>query len=872
MPWIEDGDPHSPLYIVGEAPGGDEVQSGRPFTGASGQLLEGCLREAGLSRGDCYLTNTCHERPPSYTDKKGKTVHNDIEQFFVSATAARGRSDATAINGRYALPPITAGLARLTEQIGLYRPRVIILLGNTPLWGLARESGITKWRGSTFQFGAGGTALVAAFHPADCLPNRSPQHRPLLVHDLERAKRVLADPTLAQPPQWDFTIPTSIEDIEEWIQSTDPATPLACDIETRAMQIACIGLASSASRAICIPFMRSTPMEYGHSYWGYEAECSLLLLLRKVLRERPLTFHNGLFDCQYIVKQWGFMPWHADDTMAMQHVAFPGFLGGKIDPVTGRVDKRGSSLSLSFIASLYCRQYRFWKDDGRQWDADIHDEVQYWRYNCEDCCRTWECRQSLTGILSGAKLGDQYALIMQTLRPIYKMMWRGFAVDRDAMLDMYAGCDDGMDSDRRWLAVATGISDINPASNPQMVQLFYRDLQQPTIYKGRGESRTATCDDDALTKMQRRTPLLRPLCERIQHYRSMETIRKDCDVRSLSKDGRLRTALNPNYVETFRLSSNETAFGEGCVRPTAEALTRNGWQQLQNIRDGEYILQWDIDTHILQFERCSIRSYHADKMMRLRSEQIGLVSTLGHRIARKTLQKDKNYQVSTAALTASRSSSYLPLGGIFAADTIGQQYPSFLPMLMADFSREGNVWRGSFKKERKIERFLALAREFDFVFTEQKSPEGYRRFYIQGYHDLPKKWGPWVLGLYPSTGITLLDEARHWDAHDRGSGFIFYSASREQAEWFQILAHLFGKSATLRKTEQSEGSYSDTTTWCVNVKNRDYCQIMEKHWSYAPYRGEVMCPVVPSSFWLVRDDGFVSVTGNSNLQNMKRPE
>src|SRR5215469_1733504 len=555
--WIGYGSPEARLWLVGEAPGENEVARGIPFIGASGAILDGCLHEAGIERRDCYLTNVCHERPPSYVNAKGATIHNDIEQFFATARDAK-RDGIPLINNRYPLGPVRAGLDRLNRQIEEYAPSVIVALGGTPLWGTAGQSGITKWRGSVFQVDPA-TAIVAAPHPADCLPNRSPQHRPLLVHDLGRAKRVLMDRSLAEPPKWNFWVADNVAQLRGELQDLHPENPITCDIETWLGQIHCLGIGMSDRGATCIPFIRAD----GTSWWSLEDELEIILLLRDFLTSREVTFHNGIYDCQYIAKQWGFMPRHEHDTMVMQHVAFPGFLGGKIDPVTGRVDKRGSSLSLSFVASLYCRNYRFWKDDGRLWDPTLHDEQRYFHYNCEDCCRTWEVAAALRRILVRDKLWDQYRFVMRTLQPVYKMMFAGFNVDAEKMRGMYAECEAEMDRDQRWLSAATGIEGFNPESNPQMKALFYKDLQQQPIYKGKGPEKTQTCDDDALDKIARRTPLLRPLTERIQHYRSMETVRKDCNTKMLSADGRLRGTMNPAYVETFRFSSNETAFGEG---------------------------------------------------------------------------------------------------------------------------------------------------------------------------------------------------------------------------------------------------------------------------------------------------------------------
>src|SRR5918999_3578860 len=44
--------------VVGESPGPPDIDSGRPFMGPAGQMLERILSSIGLKREDCYLTNT----------------------------------------------------------------------------------------------------------------------------------------------------------------------------------------------------------------------------------------------------------------------------------------------------------------------------------------------------------------------------------------------------------------------------------------------------------------------------------------------------------------------------------------------------------------------------------------------------------------------------------------------------------------------------------------------------------------------------------------------------------------------------------------------------------------------------------------------
>lgn len=59
-----DGDPKSPIMIIGEAPGNHEDLQGIPFCGDSGKLLNEMFKAIGYKREDLYITNTLFWRPP----------------------------------------------------------------------------------------------------------------------------------------------------------------------------------------------------------------------------------------------------------------------------------------------------------------------------------------------------------------------------------------------------------------------------------------------------------------------------------------------------------------------------------------------------------------------------------------------------------------------------------------------------------------------------------------------------------------------------------------------------------------------------------------------------------------------------------------
>jgi uracil-DNA glycosylase len=68
-----EGNPATKLIIFGEAPGADEDESGRPFVGRAGQVLNTLLADAGIRREDVWVSNTVKCRPIKV---EGKRVSN----------------------------------------------------------------------------------------------------------------------------------------------------------------------------------------------------------------------------------------------------------------------------------------------------------------------------------------------------------------------------------------------------------------------------------------------------------------------------------------------------------------------------------------------------------------------------------------------------------------------------------------------------------------------------------------------------------------------------------------------------------------------------------------------------------------------------
>jgi uracil-DNA glycosylase family 4 len=73
-----EGDLDTKILFIGEAPGKNEDLTGRPFVGASGKILDFNLKQIGLNREKCYITNIVKYRPTNNRDP----LDNEKALFF----------------------------------------------------------------------------------------------------------------------------------------------------------------------------------------------------------------------------------------------------------------------------------------------------------------------------------------------------------------------------------------------------------------------------------------------------------------------------------------------------------------------------------------------------------------------------------------------------------------------------------------------------------------------------------------------------------------------------------------------------------------------------------------------------------------------
>ena len=127
--------------IVGEGPGQEEDESGRPFVGKAGRLLTDILEKGGdIRRNSIYITNTVKCRPPENRNPKPEET-NACREY-------------------------------LEAQLLLLHPDIVVTMGNIPTQSLlGTKQGITSLRGQWIDWR--GIKLFPMFHPSYLLRNES---------------------------------------------------------------------------------------------------------------------------------------------------------------------------------------------------------------------------------------------------------------------------------------------------------------------------------------------------------------------------------------------------------------------------------------------------------------------------------------------------------------------------------------------------------------------------------------------------------------------------------------------------------------------------------------------------------------------------
>lgn len=140
---LGEGNHDAHIVFIGEAPGKNEAEQGRPFCGAAGRILDEIFESIGMKRAEVYITNIVKDRPPQNRDP----LPEEIKSYA----------------------PF------LDRQIDIIKPKVIVTLGRYAMNYIMEKFGlqfelepISKAHGKVYKAKAsfGDVSIIPMYHPA----------------------------------------------------------------------------------------------------------------------------------------------------------------------------------------------------------------------------------------------------------------------------------------------------------------------------------------------------------------------------------------------------------------------------------------------------------------------------------------------------------------------------------------------------------------------------------------------------------------------------------------------------------------------------------------------------------------------------------
>lgn len=136
---VGEGSLDSKVIFIGEAPGKNEDEQGRPFVGRAGKLLTSLIEELGVKREEVWIGNIIKHRPPKNRDPKPEEI-KACQDF-------------------------------LTRQIDVIKPSVIVTLGRFSFNYFVPDGKISSERGKLIEIG--NYQIFPVYHPAAALRNKN---------------------------------------------------------------------------------------------------------------------------------------------------------------------------------------------------------------------------------------------------------------------------------------------------------------------------------------------------------------------------------------------------------------------------------------------------------------------------------------------------------------------------------------------------------------------------------------------------------------------------------------------------------------------------------------------------------------------------
>ena len=317
---------------------------------------------------------------------------------------------------------------------------------------------------------------------------------------------------------------------------------------------------------------------------------------------------------------------------------------------------------------------------------------------------------------------------------------------------------------------------------------------------------------------------------------------------------------------------SERYWGKKCKFRHCEVLTQEGWISIAKAYESKCkIAQWSKEGNVsFEYPTNWYSGEYTGDSITIENQRIYQESTSEHKMPLyydgKLIDKPvKEYP---------RSGKYeAPLSGLYNEGTL--HIPDSIIMLMVAFQADGS-WNNNainfhLSKDRKIKRLKAILELSGLIYSENNGT-----FYIStknkvcGFIRLlmgqDKLFGPWLFELTQESLLTFLEELHHWDGCTDGTSNEYFTTNINNVVWAQTVAHLCNKAALIAHQDNSKtNSFGKKMLYRLSIRDSiaPATSAIDRH-SKPVINETIYCPTMPSGYFMCREHGIISVTGNSN--------
>lgn len=513
----------SPLMIISDYPTKDELENGRALTAACGESVNKFLKQNGYILDRCYKTAYIKCAIPGFASKNKTTKFDALQR-------ARDIADWESI---------------LLEEIRVINPNIILCLGELPLRLLTNEKNINRYRGSILplkseicnkigmaNIGNKYIKVVATYHPRDIFLD--PITSVYVTLDYAKAIKYMHSTREFEEPGIIWIARTTEALIEYWKRARHGKF-LVTDIETRFNLPICASLCTDGNEAVSFPMLTANNTLQNACIWRKYDD-----ILRSNI---PKVNQNMVYDWTTLERLGFSINNIIGDTMLMAHTCYPELPKG-----------------LDFLTSIHT-DMTYYKDEGKEYDAKLHDFDRMLYYNAKDALSTWKVWDLQQADAEELNVKNFYFnFVMPCFHHYKKINDRGIMIDEYVLFQKWDKYYELLDIHQQELNMLYG-QEINVRSPKQVGTFIYEYLKCPihTHYTPSG-SQVYSTDEDTLVNMYLNELDKEDIRSRI--IRQIILCRKIESVLNILEtpyhfDGRMRTSYNLGGTTTGRTSTSQ---------------------------------------------------------------------------------------------------------------------------------------------------------------------------------------------------------------------------------------------------------------------------------------------------------------------------